>query len=161
MGDPDDPRLQRPYCNDPEAVNYNWDFPGVPDNSLCYYPTEVFVGRYAFEDTQYYSSDYVPKGVESYTLELEAIDRTRMVLKGFCADDQGFALKAGRFFRASLDSLVLDSLTIGGQFFCQSLDTLSGYVQYLGGDPAGIQIRFRQGTDTNVVFHTGTAYRLP
>lgn len=161
QGQADDPRLQRPYCNDPQAVNYNWDFPGVPDNSLCFYPTEVFEGRYSFEDTQYYSAEYFPKGVESYTLELEASDQTRMVLKGFCSSGQGFTLRASRFYRATLDSMVLDSLSLGGQLFCGTKDTLSGYIQYLEGEPAAIQVRFRQGTDTNAIFHTGTAYRLP
>src|ERR1043165_6289024 len=47
----EDPRLTRPYCNDPEAVNYNWDFPGKPDNSVCFYPSDLFAGTYTFWDT--------------------------------------------------------------------------------------------------------------
>ncbi len=160
--DPEDPRLQQPYCNDPEAVNYNWDFPGRPDNSVCYYPTDVFAGRYQFEDTLYYSSEYIPMGTRTYTLELEAQGRSNMLLKGFCDDGKAFTMKAGRFFRATLDSLSLaDSLMLGGQFFCSTQDTLSGYILYRSEEPEGIRIQFRQGTDTNAIFHTGTAWRLP
>src|SRR5947208_3141374 len=48
-----DPRLARKYCNDPSAVNYNRDFPGTEDNSICYYPTDVFKGQYTFTDSIY------------------------------------------------------------------------------------------------------------
>jgi len=46
-----DPRLTQKYCNDPFAVNYNWGFPGIPDNSTCVFPSDVYVGTYVFHDS--------------------------------------------------------------------------------------------------------------
>src|SRR5579872_3418748 len=46
-----DPRLTNPYCNDTNAVNYNWGFPGKPDSTVCFYPTDVFKGIYTFNDS--------------------------------------------------------------------------------------------------------------
>src|SRR4051812_10618768 len=55
-----DPSAPRPgaldttfYCNDPDAVNYNWGFPGTPDNSKCYYPSDIYAGTYSFTDSVY------------------------------------------------------------------------------------------------------------
>ena len=50
---PSDPRLTQKYCNDPFAVNYNWGFPGLPDNSTCIFPSDLYVGTYLFHDSIY------------------------------------------------------------------------------------------------------------
>lgn len=44
-------QLTRPYCNDPIAANYNVGFPGIPDNSVCVYPYDKFLGTWDLKDS--------------------------------------------------------------------------------------------------------------
>src|SRR5262245_8926779 len=67
-----DPRLERKYCNDPEAVNYNRDFPGTADNSVCYYPSDAFSGRYSFIDSIYDEGNKLIKQ-ESLVIDVTAL----------------------------------------------------------------------------------------
>src|ERR1043165_5567011 len=71
----EDPRLTRHYCNDPSAVNYNWDFPGKPDNSVCFYPADLFAGTYMFYDTVSASQSDLYLSADSLVLNISKISQ--------------------------------------------------------------------------------------
>ena len=56
-----DPRIKNHYCNDPSAVNSNWDFPGIADNTVCIYPSDIFEGNFKLYDTTINDLDSVLK----------------------------------------------------------------------------------------------------
>lgn len=150
---PDDPRLTRPYCNDPEAVNYNWDFPGKPDNTVCRYPSDIFAGRYAFTDSVYNSANSLVLQ-RQYTLDLVARSRSQMALLGFCGPTDTVRMTATRFFRATVDTTIE-----GGQPFCRPLDTLSGYITRTAADERRLKFFFAVVSDTGLTYHRGTAVK--
>ena len=156
VGDTTDPRLDKPYCNVPEAVNYNWDFPGTADSSVCFYPSDVFVGNYRFVDTIYYP-DYTLAAVDTLNLQVTAATRSRLLIAGFCDGNQTLKLVANRNLRATLDTVV--GL---GQTLCRPLDTVSGYISRLLTDTAGhVNFYFTVVADTSVTLHQGTAVKMP
>ncbi len=150
---PSDPRLSRLYCNDPEAVNFNWDFPGTPDNSVCLYPADAFKGQYRFTDSIYNSASQLVLQ-RQYTLDLYALSRSRLALLGFCGPSDTVKLTASRFFRATVDTTVLK-----GQALCRPQDTLSGYLTRTAPDAQHLHFFFTVTTDTGFTFHMGTAVK--
>ena len=119
--DPDpitDPRLVTPYCNDPAAINFNWDFPGVPDNSVCFYPSDVFEGNYIWRDSVI-NEDFVVLSYDSTFVTLTKIDTTSLSLTGKCGAD--IRLSATKFL-----NIIIDSIDGDGQKFCNATDTIIG-----------------------------------
>jgi hypothetical protein len=155
--DPDpitDSRLTTKYCNDPAAINYNWDFPGVPDNSVCIYPAQIFKGNYMYHDSIVNGEGSVLK-TDSFPMTVVQLDSTHLTLKGFCLGTDHSA-KANRFFK-----FVIDSLVGYGQTFCNNKDTISGGGSKSGiGDTNTIQFNYILQTDTGAVQHKGTANKL-
>jgi hypothetical protein len=156
-----DNRLSRPYCNDPEAANYNVDFPGTPDNSKCYYPYELFVGTYQFADSTFYSNDYLFGQNLNYTFNLRRKDTSKrqLLLSGFCNTDISFT--ADKYYKAIADSTdhPTDSTKLPGQIICNPADTLSGFMSIINRDSGIIRVNFAVLTDTGIVYHTGRAIR--
>ena len=156
-----DPRLTNPYCNDPNAVNYNWGFPGVPDNSVCFYPTDVFKGVYEFHDSvQFKTTGYF---VRADTLELTITkgNNTQFTIGGFCASGGLLSLTAGVNFYATFDTtLGRDDSTVRvkGQAYCQITDTVSGSLIKDRLNDSLLYITFEVAADTGVTtIHSGTA----
>ncbi|RYD51949.1 MAG: hypothetical protein EOP52_07125 [Sphingobacteriales bacterium] len=151
-----DPRLDsNRYCNDPEAVNYNWNFPGKPDNTVCVYPADLFKGNFLFNDSvtrEDGSLDSVAS-TKQYLLTIAATGNNRVTLTGFCS--QALVLTAPRTgFRALLDT------TVGkGQLFCRPADTINGSLQRDLADTVGLRIAFTVISDTGTRVHYGTATR--
>ena len=148
-----DGRLTTKYCNDPAAVNYNWDFPGVPDNTVCIYPTDIFKGTYLYHD-----SILNPEGgviqIDSFPITINQLDSTHMQLIGFCGINPHSA-KASRFF-----SFIIDSIAGNGQIFCNNKDTIAGGGHKSGiADTSTIKFSYTLQTDTGVVIHAGTAIK--
>ena len=156
-----DDRLDRPYCNDPEAANFNTDFPGTPDSSVCYYPYEFFVGTYEFADSSYYSEDYLFAQNLTYTLTIRrnGASKRHLLLSGFCNTDIAFT--ADRYLRAFADSTnhLTDSTKLPGQLICNPADTLTGFMNMINRDSGIIRVNFTVLTDTGIVYHTGRAIR--
>lgn len=151
-----DTLANRFYCNDPEAVNYNWSFPGRPDNKVCRYPTDFFNGTYYYTDSVYFPDGSLDSAgsLVRYTLRLSALDRQRFSLAGFCTSGDSLHMTANRFFRASIDTLVG-----AGQRLCRAQDTVSGTVTRTLEDTARLRILFTIVSDTGTTTHRGTAYR--
>ncbi len=123
----EDPRLSNHYCNDPKAVNYNWGYPGIADNSVCYYPSDLFEGIYDFKDTAYDTESELYLAADSAVLTVTKLSETQMVVKGFCAGGGELYVSATQRYLATVDTTVGDSLTANpGQIFCRSQDTVIG-----------------------------------
>lgn len=150
-----DPRLTRKYCNDPEAVNFNRDFPGTEDNSVCIYPANAFQGTYDFIDSVYSGNNVLQKELP-LTLQITAQSHTKMTITGLCGASQstGIAFTAARTLRATVDTTI-----VTGQPLCRIKDTVSGYIA--GNTSDGSRIRFYLSvvSDTGTTQHMGTAYR--
>ncbi len=140
-----DPRIKNHYCNDPSAVNFNWDFPGIADNTVCIYPSDIFEGNFKLYDTTINDLDSVLK-TDSFNIEISKVDTTKLTLSGFCGT-KIFTAKANRYMKFELDSIISF-----GQSFCNSTDTIIGngyrktfadtasfYFNYLLQTPTGIE----------------------
>ncbi len=152
-----DPRLQnRPFCNDPEAVNYNWDFPGKADPSVCFFPSDLFRGRFVFRDSVYDNDGYADSAAwREYTIHIIPQGKNALRIEGFCAT--ALTLTAPRVgFRATLDTNA-----VSGQIFCRPQDTVSGFLLRNYADSTHLQIQFSVRSDTSIRTHRGTAYRQP
>ena len=150
-----DPRLSRKYCNDPEAVNFNRDFPGTADNSVCFYPADAFAAQYSFIDSIYDGGNKLLAEVP-LLLTISADSRTKMSMTGFCPGSTNpIKLTANQQLRAFVDTTVLN-----GQLLCRVKDTLSGYIsQKTPGDTLRLKLTFTVVSDTGLNYHEGTAYR--
>jgi len=162
---PTDPRLnERKYCNDPEAVNYNWNFPGKPDNSVCIYPSDLFKGTYTFTDSIYNDQQlFDSAGSQTlYTLQFIPVDKSRFRVVGFCANTDSLKFTAERStYQANADTTIFlnDTTKVYGQFFCRNLDTLSGNIVKSRSDSTSITIQFQVVSDTGINYHRGTAIK--
>ena len=152
----DDGIFDRLYCNDPEAVNYNRDFPGTPDNSTCFYPKDLFEGTYIFKDT-IYNAEYERDTILDYNITIHAQSNTLLKLTGFCSQDS-VTFIADRFYKATVDSTTFqDSNKIAGQILCRSTDTLTGIITTEESDNTKIRIVWAIASDTGLNYHNGTA----
>lgn len=153
-----DPRLTNPYCNDPNAVNYNVGFPGKPDNTLCFYPRDLFVGNWYFHDSVL-ASNGLFIFADSYTLKITAVPNsyTKIFATGFCGS-VGISLTAAPTYIATVDTLIGDSVTIAqGQRLCRLADTVSGTFTRSESDSTLITISLQVISDTGLTTHVGTA----
>jgi hypothetical protein len=162
----DDPRLHgRKYCNDPEAVNYNWGFPGVPDNSICVFPSDLYKGTYTYTDSIYNSNDVFDSllSKQTYTIQVIVLSKKRIAIIGFCSNDTLFFTAGRTTYSASADStLKLNDSTIAfGQPMCRILDTLSGTITKNSLDTTNTKIKFNWTvvSDTSTNYHRGTAVK--
>ena len=156
----DDPRLTNPYCNDPEAVNYNWGFPGKPDNTVCFYPSDVFAGSYMLHDTV--SKDDLFISADSMPLTIVKLSKRGIRLEGLCPAGEKLLASAGAQYFATLDTTVGDSLTLyPGQFFCRNQDTVTGYLYRDKVDSSLMYLEFSVRSDTGTTRHRGRARKKP
>jgi len=141
-----DPRINNPYCNDPAAINFNWGFPGVPDNSQCFYPADVFVGNYIWQDSTV-NDDGIVLTFDSVFATINKIDSTRFEITGRCNAD--IQLTASRFLTFFIDSVQGD-----GQIFCRPTDTIIGNGSKIGvSDTTTFFMNYIVLTDTGTTKH--------
>lgn len=119
-----DDRLTNPYCNDPSAVNYNWGFPGIPDNSVCIYPVDTFLGSWQFLDSIFAEDssflEYQPK-ILVFTAS-EDTAHIHLAIQGWCPSEILYAV-ANKYGNAIVDTLAGD---FKGQIICNQQDSVSG-----------------------------------
>lgn len=151
-----DPRLNNPYCNDPIAVNYNWGFPGIPDNSICYYPTDIFRGNWLYTDSVYQQSSGLFLYTREETLRVYALSKTTLAIQGFCADSLKMTATG---YLANVDTIVGDTLTNRGQLWCRLQDTVNGTVSYSRIDSM-LHVSLTVISDTGITNHIGKARKL-
>ena len=156
-----DPRLTNPYCNDPTAVNYNWGFPGKPDSSVCFYPTDVFKGVYEYHDSVFLQPSGLFIYADTFLMTINRISNTKFSVSGFCSNNESLILTASAQYLATLDTTMGDTLTTNhGQRFCSISDTISGTFTKDRIVDSILYISLLVASDTGVIStHVGTAYR--
>jgi hypothetical protein len=152
-----DDRLTNKYCNDSRAVNYNWGFPGKPDNTICIYPVDSFLGSWLFTD-----SVFLPDGslqtVQTKTLSFTATEdtvMTHMSVVGWCGNIP-FFVNANKYRLAYVDTL---EEGVGGQLLCATLDTLSGTFNKNTGFVNTMKIDLTIINASGTTFHRGEAVK--
>ncbi len=149
----DDRINQRKYCNDPSAVNFNWGFPGIPDNTTCIYPSDLYKGQYMFYDSTMDLSG-IKFFADSFLIDVIALDSNRMQFAGFCPSKL-ISVKSNRFLRFTVDTLVGT-----GQSFCNPTDTISGFGQkQLLGDSTRFTFEYEVFTPSGYEKHAGVAIK--
>lgn len=155
--------LSRPYCNDPQAVNYNWGFPGTPDSNICFYPFSVFEGDYTLIDSVFDANYSLDSALTiARILHIYKIDRTRLAVIGFCGPNDTLYATATRFYSAYLDSsnaIAPDTGKLDGQIVnwsCNKNDTITGGFTRPSADSLHLHINFTFATDTGVFYHIST-----
>ncbi|MCB0700396.1 MAG: hypothetical protein H6551_01205 [Chitinophagales bacterium] len=152
--------FDRPYCNDPEAVNYNRDFPGIPDSTVCYYPIDVFVGSYMMKDS-IFNAEYELDTVLEYTITLKSSNKTNLSVTGFCTGGESLRFTADKYNKAVADSTYLaDSTKLPGQLTCSKQDTLTGLLLRNLPDSSLIKIDWLILSDTGLNYHIGTGTKI-
>ncbi|MBS1773379.1 MAG: hypothetical protein JST82_11005 [Bacteroidetes bacterium] len=155
-----DDRLTRHYCNDPDAVNFNKDFPGIPDNTICYYPTQLFKGSYKLYDS-ILDGDFKLRKLDTLPITLTALNNTRLILTGFCEKNSTtdtILLTADKYYKAMPDSTkAANNLVLNGWILCRKSDTLTGYLQKPLSDSSLVIFKFTVASDTGIYYHYGTA----
>lgn len=148
--------LTNPYCNDPAAVNYNVGFPGKPDNTVCFYPSDLFKGVYYFRDSIYRDTLFI--GTDSFTLTIDKFSNSKISVLGFCASGTKIYFTADPTFTATADTTIGDSTTYNrGQQFCRVQDTLTGVISRDRIDTTMLHIALQVISDTGTTTHTGRA----
>ncbi len=146
-----DPRIVNKYCNIPSAINYNWSFPGIPDDSMCIFPAQIYSGTYFYRDSIYNSTGLL-LNQDSFLLTFTQLDTTRLRITGFCGTDS-LKATANRYYKFTIDSLVGY-----GQLLCQPTDTIYGRGSKFDlNDTLTIRMSYEVATDTGIVYHAGTA----
>ena len=158
-----DARLSKLYCNDPQAVNYNWDFPGKPDNTLCFFPVDVFRGTYTFYDSVY-DEDFQRNDSAYYDIKLIALDKSKFAITGMCnkgvwTESDTIPFTADRFYKATVDSTTLtDSVKLKGWLStCKVSDTVNGFIMKDKADTNLLHINLTFFTPHGPTYHIGTA----
>lgn len=113
------------YCNDPRAVNYNWNFPGIEDSLVCVFPVDSFQGSWTYYDTTYLpSGDTAGTAIRNLVFtSTEDSVKMHMTVAGWCSANATFNVTANKYNRSELDSL---PGSYSGQFFCSQADTAVG-----------------------------------
>jgi hypothetical protein len=154
----EEPRLSNTYCNDPEAINYNWGFPGKPDNTVCVYGADLFAGNYTFNDTVHKVVNDLFLYADTRYLKMTKITNTRLRVDGFCEPGVELRVTARSAYRVTVDSTFVDSLTErGGQLLCRREDTVSGSFTRDKVDSSLVYISLTVISDTGVTTHIGRA----
>jgi hypothetical protein len=155
-----DPRLTNHYCNDPRAVNYNWNFPGIADSTTCIYAVDSFVGSWTFYDTLFLpSGDTAGINIKHLTfISTEDTTRTRLAVTGWCNGNAPFYVTANNYGRIDVDTFPGGPF---GQFLCDQTDTLNGYMLKNSDSTTNnrMQINFTINNAGGTVYHRGTAIK--
>lgn len=154
-----DPRLNNPYCNDPNAVNYNWGFPGKPDNTVCFYPTDLFHGVYELRDSVTFKKTGFFISCDTFLITITRQSSTKMSVSGFCGSGNSIIMTAGLLYNATVDTLIGDTTTtMKGQALCSLADTVNGTFTKDRLNDSFIYINLTVSSDTGVISsHIGTA----
>lgn len=148
----------RKYCNDPRAINYNWGFPGKPDNTECVYPVDSFIGNWSFKDYVLLPSgdtDAIILRNLTFTSTEDTV-LTHLAVTGWCGGNQPFYVTANKYGKLTLDTFPGSPQ---GQFLCVNTDTAIGtlnkssYVR----DTMKVDITVTNGE--NIKYHRGLALK--
>jgi hypothetical protein len=155
-----DPRLTNHYCNDPDAVNYNWNFPGIADSTVCFYPVDYFKGTWTFHDTVYLpSGDTASTSIKQLVFSsTEDTVKTHLAVTGWCGGNTPFYVTANKYYKAEVDTFPGGPF---GQFLCGQSDTLNGSFSKNTFDTINnsMKVDLTINGSGGVTYHRGTAIK--
>jgi hypothetical protein len=127
------------------------------------YPSDLFKGTYLYTDSVY-SKDNVFDSAGSlvtYMLQFLPLNSQQFAVVGFCTNDSLLFTGERTTFRAHADTTIMGPDTsIGyGQFFCRTLDTITGSITKNRTDTSRLYFDFTVVSDTGVNYHRGTAIK--
>lgn len=140
------------YCNQADAINYNWGFPGLINDSICIFPNEVFEGTWYLTDTIFNDTLGIEQIQERWvTIDWVADDTISYKLKmmGFCEEDQPLYFDANRFMLANI---VDDLEDTNGQLYCDLTSSISGNIRKDNIDSDTLYLQMLQQTNTDLLF---------
>lgn len=163
-----DDRLEKRYCNDPDAINYNWDFPGTPDNSICFFPDEIFNGTYKLTDSLFDGGfRFDTTSGRTFEITITSVDKVHMTVSGLVINSvctlNNIKITGDRYYKASVDSTFSpppDSTFLNGFVIPCSPDTISGFFAKDPDDISRLRVNFTIFGDTGIYFRRGTAIKL-
>jgi len=155
-----DPRLTNHYCNDPDAINYNWNFPGIADSTTCFYPVDSFKGTWNFYDTVYLpSGDTASISMKQLVFTpTEDSVKAHLAITGWCGNGSAIYVTANKYYRADVDTIPGGAF---GQYLCGGTDTLNGYFMRNTDDTLqrSMKVDLTINSSEGVTYHRGTAIR--
>jgi hypothetical protein len=141
------------YCNNNKAVNYNWGFPGVADNSICIFPADVFKGNYIFYDSlQDANGIFLP--TTNFNLNITKESDSTIFIEGLCASALILKAHATKNLR-----FTLDSTQSNGQIFCATVDTVNGFAILRNYGDSNFIFSYNVVTPTGIQVHKGTVVK--
>lgn len=145
------------YCNDPNAINYNWGFPGIADSTLCIYPVDHFLGQWTLTDSVFHadsSFNYAATQTLTFTATEDTL-RSHLKVSGLCDNGNMLLATADKYGRAVIDSM---NYQTPGQFFCSQADTVTGSFQFWfsGKDTMDVRLNI---IGAEAGYHKGVAIR--
>lgn len=146
-----DPRIVNEYCNIPSAINYNWNFPGIPNDSTCIFPAEIYAGNYFFRDSIFNNAGTF-LDQDSFPIVFAQLNDSNMTISGFCPGNLLHAT-ASRFLKFTIDTVIGN-----GQALCNA-DTIEGGGLKYGLSDSAIKLVYQVNTDTGIYYHAGTAIK--
>lgn len=156
----DNSQINNPYCNDPDAVNYNWGFPGKPDNSVCYYGPDLFQGTYLYKDSTYANQSDLYLAADSLYLTITKTNNKQINVSGLCSGGGSLSMTTTSAYVADVDTTVGDTTTLHpGQLFCRTQDTVVGTFTRDKVDSSLIYVQLTIYSDTGVTVRKGRAVR--
>lgn len=95
--------IDRKYCNDPFAINYNDSFPGTPDNSTCKYAYDVYLGTWTLRDSMFKEdSSFFQFSEKDITFSiLPSETKNQMNMSGYCSGSS-IQWQADKFGKAQI-----------------------------------------------------------
>jgi hypothetical protein len=142
---PKDLGLTNPYCNNPFAVNFNWGFPGKPDNTVCIFPAQVFAGNYKLYDS-ITSNNASTIFNDSALVSLAQLNDSTLTLSNHCVGNN-YVVRATKTLQ-----FYVDSTTLLGAPFCNG-DTIAGNARKLNIDDSIITYTYDLNNNGTTIKH--------
>lgn len=153
-----DPNLKDFYCNDPRAINYNWNFPGIPNDSICIYPIDLYEGQWILNDSIFFTD----KELDTFLVNTVQFEKTEdsllihLSLKGLCNNDNPIFITTDKFGNAEIDSMDIHN---SGQLFCMPEDTITGTFRFQFDNKDTLEINM-EVRGPNARIHKAKAFRF-
>src|SRR5690625_160640 len=154
--------LKNQYCNITDAINYNWGFPGEPNDSLCIFPVEPFIAySWTLLDTVF-NEDFEVLETRNRTIYFEeytAIDTLKhmMLMHDYCSENSSILLEANRHLLATVYDNIENDV---GQLDCDESSVLNGFISLDSLSADTLKLRFHKRTidELNLIIN-GRAYK--
>jgi hypothetical protein len=146
--------LKNYYCNIPEAMNYNHGFPGTPNDSVCIFPIEPFIGSYLYTDSIFNSNNELIQWVPT-NFYISNVSRSQFALHQFCGNANTLQFRADKYYRATSDSLL--EANTPTQLMCNNIDTLTNANLEFFPKDSTLSIALTVVTDSGIFYHKGKA----